>query len=160
MKEIPLAWAMLVAMWPSSKDIPSKCFRSKVWSCLPSFFGGKSSPRESKMWSILRRLALVPEFSISYSRIALHKLSRLLNDSKPPMVITNEKTIDQKFQLKNQIPYPWNIGMMAKSQSNRLFLVLNLSLYWSGSLAIWVQKVVSNNLILRFPQILCCAQSW
>ena len=149
----------LVPMQPSTNDILSKCFRSKVWSSLPSFFCGKSSPRESKMWSMLRHLVLVLEFSISHSCIALHKLSRLLNDSKPPMVITNEKNIDQKFHLKNQIPYPLNIGMTAKSQSNRLFLVWNLSLYWSGSLAIFIQKLVSNNLILWFPQILHCAQS-
>ena len=88
-----ITWAKLMVMRPSIKVAPSKCLRSVFWSSFPSFITTISSWRESKMWNMLRHLASRSGHWMSSSRIAIHKLCRLLNDSKPPM-ISEDKMIN------------------------------------------------------------------
>ena len=60
---------------------------------------------------------------------------------------------------KNWWPYSSNMGMTAKSHSNKLFFLQYLSLYRSRSLDNCCQNIVSKSLIFLFPQIFHCVQS-
>lgn len=102
--------------------------------------------------------SITTKFEMSPSRIALQKFTRFLDNSKPPMIPEIIWSTSGSSK-KNRRPYTSNMGMTAKSHSNKLFFLRYPSLYRSGSLDNCCQNIVSKSLIFLFPQIFRRVQS-